>query len=81
MSPINKILSEALRLSPKERAVIAQRLLSSLEASSPRQSLAVEKAWQKEIEKRWSDIRKGRTELIPWEEVEREMKKQSRAAA
>ena len=81
MSPINKILSEALRLSTKERAVIAQRLISSLEASSRGAPLAVEKAWQREIKKRLSDIRKGRVELIPWEEVELELKKQSRAAS
>jgi len=80
VSPLNKILSEALRLSVKERAVIAQRLLSSLEVSSHEKNLAVEKAWQKEIQKRWADIRKGRVDLVSWEQVELEMKKRSRAA-
>ena len=79
MSPINKILAEALRLSNKERAMIAQRLISSLEATSRLKDLQIEKAWQMEIKKRWSDIRKGKVKLIPWEEVDLDLRKHSRA--
>ncbi len=78
MSPINRIITEALRLGAKERAVIAQRLISSLEDN--KRDLQVEKAWQSEIKKRWSAIQKGKVRLIPWEEVELELRKHSRAA-
>jgi putative addiction module component (TIGR02574 family) len=74
VSPANKILAEALRLNPKERASIAQRLISSLESSPRNASLRSEKAWQHEIQKRWSEIRDGKVKAIPWESVETELR-------
>ena len=79
MSPANKILAEALRLNAKERAALAERLISSLEKSTRESSVAAEKAWQKEIKRRWSDIRTGKVKTIPWEAVEVELRKPLRA--
>jgi putative addiction module component (TIGR02574 family) len=49
-----------------ERARIAEALLASLDASPDRE---IEHAWQKEIDRRLSDIDSDAVKCIPWEEV------------
>jgi putative addiction module component (TIGR02574 family) len=61
-----EIETSALRLSEKQRARLASRLLDSLEK---RRELGVEQAWLEEIERRNSELESGEVELIPAAEV------------
>jgi putative addiction module component (TIGR02574 family) len=52
--------AQALKLSPEERAKLADRLLSSLFEDQ-----AIEDAWATEVERRIAEIESGRAKLIP----------------
>ena len=62
------ILEQALKLSAQERAAVAEQLIQSLDLP---QEAEVEQAWQKELQKRISDLDNGVASTIPWEEVQR----------
>ncbi len=65
------ILDEALKLPSKERAAVAEQLIQSLD---PIQETEVEQAWQKEIQRRLTEIENGEATTIPWEEVQNRLK-------
>ena len=52
--------SEALKLTPGERAVLAQRLLASLDEDAE-----IEDAWAAEIERRIAEVESGAVQVIP----------------
>lgn len=64
---------DALRLSPEDRARLAVRLLSSLEAitESPEE---IEKLWIAEAERRYQELRDGIVQGIPAREVFAELR-------
>jgi putative addiction module component (TIGR02574 family) len=68
-----EIETEALRLSPEDRARLAVRLLSSLEetAESPEE---IEKLWIIEAERRFQELRDGAVQGIPAREVFAELR-------
>ena len=55
-----KIVAEALELSPDARAFVAERLIESLDASSPSD---ISPAWREEIRKRCREVDQGAVEL------------------
>lgn len=59
-SQLESVEAEALKLSPEERAELAQRLLDSLFKDSE-----VEEAWAVEVERRVAAIESGRSAVIP----------------
>ncbi len=59
-----QIESEALSLPTDARARIARALIESLDEDAE-----VERAWQEEVQRRLDDLRSGRVEGIPAEEV------------
>lgn len=59
------LLAEALRLPRRERAKVAQELLSSLEESTD----DVAAAWAAELERRSREVANGRVQTVPWETV------------
>ena len=59
---------EALRLSPKDRAQLAQKLLLSLEALSEEER---EEAWLTEADRRARELDRGEVQPIPADEVRR----------
>ncbi len=61
-----KIVSEALALSPQARAFVAERLIESLDAQ-PVPGLSP--AWQKELDRRCREIDAGEVELREAEDV------------
>jgi putative addiction module component (TIGR02574 family) len=63
---VEGIIEQALKKPEKERALIAERLISSLDSANDKD---VELAWQKEIEKRLKEIDSGIVRCIPWEDV------------
>ncbi|HVG07633.1 MAG TPA: addiction module protein [Thermoanaerobaculia bacterium] len=65
----NDLESEVLKLDPKERARIAQRLLESLEALSENE---IESLWYQEAERRDRELDEDPSLAIPADEVMRE---------
>jgi putative addiction module component (TIGR02574 family) len=63
---VDDIIDQALRQPEKERARIAEILISSLEKSVDRD---IELAWQEEVARRSKEIDSGTVKCIPWEEV------------
>ena len=65
----NDLESEVLKLDPKERARIAQRLLESLETLSENE---IESLWYQEAERRDRALDEDPSRVIPADEVMRE---------
>ena len=65
------VLEEALKLSPNERAEVAEQLIASLEEAP---DTAVEQAWQQEVQRRLQQVERGEMKTIPWEEVQRRLR-------
>ena len=63
---IEDIIDQALKQPEKERARIAEVLISSLEYTVDKN---VELAWQKEVARRLQEIDTGVVKCIPWEEI------------
>lgn len=57
---LEKLEEEALKLTPGERAALAQRLLASLEEDA-----GIEEAWAAEVERRIAEAESGVVPLIP----------------
>ena len=64
--PTRELESEALKLSARERARLAQRLISSLERDVDADA---EKLWRQEVERRLGEIKSGKVAGIPAEKV------------
>jgi len=60
-----ELLDEALKLKPKERALLVESLIKSLD--QPQKEL--DEIWAEESEKRLKAYREGKLEGIPMEEV------------
>jgi putative addiction module component (TIGR02574 family) len=67
-----ELIQQALSRSPDERAVIAERLLSSLELSE------IDQLWALEAEDRLNAYERGEVEAIPAEEVHKTVKNRKR---
>ena len=65
-----KLLEESLALPAKERAGLADALLSSLE---PPADVDVEQAWKEEVERRIQALDKGQAQVISWDQVRDEL--------
>jgi putative addiction module component (TIGR02574 family) len=63
-----QLLHDALQLSEQDRAMLAGRLLESLD---PEHDEGVEPGWAKEIEQRLREIDEGIVKAVPWEEARR----------
>lgn len=66
---LDKLETEALQLSPKERGELIHRLIVSLEGQPEDTPEAIAKAWDEEIARRVADMDAGRTKWIPADEV------------
>lgn len=71
---VEQIRSEALRLSPEERARLAGELIASLDDLVDVDQAAVDAAWAEEVRRRVHEIREGNVELRDGEEVMRELR-------
>jgi putative addiction module component (TIGR02574 family) len=68
---LNQVEEQALRLSVRDRARLAHRLLESLDEAAE-DPAEVERAWKEEIERRVADFDAGGIELVPSDSVLRE---------
>jgi putative addiction module component (TIGR02574 family) len=67
----SEVLEKALTLSTQERGLLIDRLVDSLDDASTDEG--AEEAWADEIKSRVDDIRAGKVEMIPGEEVVRRL--------
>jgi len=65
------VLEEALKLTPHERAEVAEQLIASLDEGPDAE---VEQAWQEEVQRRLQQIDRGEVKTVPWEEVQRRLR-------
>lgn len=63
---LDDLETEALKLDLGERALLAERIYLSLDARAEEENLRL---WVAEAERRLSDLRAGRAEEVPAEEV------------
>ena len=68
-STLEKLTAEAMKLSPRQRADLADLLWVSAGALAE-----VDAAWEAEIQRRIADLEAGRTEAIPAERVLAELR-------
>jgi len=72
---IKQIVAAALKLPPKKRAALAGRLIRSRENEPQELSPEEwEKAWGEEADRRIRQLREGKVQEIPGEEVMRELR-------
>ncbi|OYV66809.1 MAG: hypothetical protein B7Z74_10540 [Deltaproteobacteria bacterium 21-66-5] len=60
------IAREALQLTPAQRAEMAELLMESLESAHPDE---IQRLWMEEADRRLAEIRSGKVQSIPGEEV------------
>ena len=75
MSKKERILAEALTLSEKQRAILADDLWFSLNEMTQKQ---VDSAWGKELKLRWAGFERGEVEALPMDQVMREARQRLR---
>jgi len=75
-----KIMAEIELLPKDEQAFIAGRILDNLNEQDSAFDPEVEAAWEKEIARRIEEIDSGKAELIPWEEVRKQLWNNQRAS-
>jgi putative addiction module component (TIGR02574 family) len=68
---VSEVLEKALALSTQDRGLIIDRLIESLDNEPAEEG--VEAAWSEEIKRRVEEIRSGKVEMIPGEEVDRRL--------
>ena len=59
-TPVEVLEAEAMKLTPEERARLADRLISSLSVDAD-----IEEAWGVEVERRIAEIEAGRAPVVP----------------
>ena len=72
------LISDALQMPEEERAMIAERLIASIDHEFERDT---ELAWQKELQTRIDDIDTGKVTCIPWEQVRARLRENAHAHA
>lgn len=70
---LDELEAQAMKLPPRERGELVQRLLVSLDGGSDGTPEEIAKAWDEEIARRVADMEAGRTQWVPAEEVFREV--------
>ena len=68
---IKQVIEKTKNLSPKERALVAHCLISSLET---RQDEGVDQAWADLAEKRYEEFVSGQVEPVSWEDIKKDVK-------
>ncbi|MBF0153428.1 MAG: addiction module protein [Magnetococcales bacterium] len=66
--PTETIMEQALTLPVKERAMMAHRLILSLDHQEET-SLQTETLWQAEMTRRLQEVETGSVVCLPWDEV------------
>ncbi len=66
MSTLTDVTEQALALPADDRVVLAQRVWDSVEHFA---DPAVERAWMDEADRRWREIKEGKVQCVPADDV------------
>jgi putative addiction module component (TIGR02574 family) len=69
---LDQVADEAMQLPPASRALLAERMVESLDVGERGE---IERAWATEAIRRRDDVRSGRVQPIPGEEVLAEVRR------
>jgi putative addiction module component (TIGR02574 family) len=75
---VSEVLDKALALSVKDRGLLIDRLVESLDDAPAEEG--VEEAWADEIKRRVDDVRSGKVETIPGERLRERLNARRRDA-
>ena len=75
---VESIEAQAMKLSPDERADLADRLWLSVHEQEQEQ---IDTAWDAEIERRIAQLEAGQVEGVPWETVITDLRTQLKRGA
>lgn len=64
---VQRLLDEAMKLSPEERATLARGLLASLPSVPEGTTEEIERAWGEETRRRLALLEAGLVQTTPWE--------------
>jgi|HubBroStandDraft_1064217.scaffolds.fasta_scaffold997300_1 putative addiction module component (TIGR02574 family) len=70
MTSLKDVYAAAAELPEQDRATLAGLLLTSLDAAP---DPGVEAAWSEEIKRRCHEVDSGAVQIIPWDQVQREL--------
>ena len=68
---IKQVIEKSKHLNPKERALVAHCLISSLETKRDED---VDQAWADLAEKRYEELISGKVEPVSWEDIKKDVK-------
>ncbi len=68
MNSFSDVLNSALSLNERERALIAEKIILSLDPKIDQQS---DKHWRNEIKRRIKEIDEGKANLISWNQAKK----------
>jgi putative addiction module component (TIGR02574 family) len=68
---VSEVLGKALSLSSEDRGLVIDRLIASLDEGAAEEGVG--EAWAEEVKRRVDDIRAGKVEMIPGEEIRRRL--------
>lgn len=73
---IASLLNEVLALPAKDRALLAERLIVSLDGPTPDavEQARIDAEWAVEIERRERDVEEGRVQMVDGDEVMRRLR-------
>ena len=75
MSSYEEIITAAMSLPPGARAMLAEHLLESLDATNQSD---IDTAWDEEADRRWQEIQNGTAETVDGESVLSELRSRIR---
>ena len=67
--PLERLEAEALELAPDDRAALAHRLIDSLDDCPDEDPTEVELAWEREIQRRVEEYRRGEVQTVSLADV------------
>jgi len=70
---LKEVEEQALRLSPRDREILAETILHSLEGESITE---IDEAWVAEAEKRYQSYKKGKVQGIPGKQLFSEIRQE-----
>ena len=68
-----RLLVQAMRLHPSDRAELFDRMAESVDPGEPSHDPAYAAEWEAELAARIDQIDRGEVEMIPWEQVRDEL--------
>ncbi len=67
---IDRVMADIEKMSPSEKSIVAQCILSSLDTHSENDSLA---KWEEIARKRYDELKNGQVQPLGWEDIRKKV--------